>query len=150
MNNLELTKDFLESVERRDFDRVEELMDDNFSLMGPMPTPMSKTDFMEAHRALLAAFSDFKYNYSDLKEVGKTVTGTIQIEAKHTNKLDLSFMQGSFVEATHKKVRMPKEPFIATIINGKVTHIISAPVEGGGFEGMLQAIGAEMPHKEPA
>ena len=150
MNNLELAKDFLSSIEQKKFDHVEELIDDQFSFRGPVPEPTNKEGFLEMHRALLDGLSDFKYNLTELKEEGDVVTGKIEISAKHTAPLDLAFMDGPVVEATQKEIKLPQESFTSRIKEGKVLEITSATPENGGLKALLKEIGAEIPEQQAA
>ena len=150
MENLELAKEFLSSIEQKNFDRVEELIDEQFSFRGPVPEPTDKKGFLEMHRALLAGLSNFKYNATDLKAEGDVVTGNIEITAKHTATLDLSFMDGPVVEATQKEIKLPKEAFTSRIKESKVIEITSETPEDGGLRAILKQIGAEIPEQQAA
>lgn len=148
MNYLNLTKELFQSIENEDFKRVEEILADNFTFEGPMPDILHKEDFIFSHRKILNAFSDFRYNYSGLKEEGHTVSGKVSISGKNTGEFDLSFVNGPVVRPTNKTVKLPEEEFAVTVGNDKIVRLTVNSPENGGIEGMLEQLDIEIPEEQ--
>jgi len=145
MDSLLVVKEAFAAMEDGDFEKMEKNLDDEYQLVGPAPKPLEKTEFLDFCRGLVAGFPDWKFNITDLRESGDSVTGLLHISGKHTGDLDLSSIGLSIYPATGIRLAPVEEPMIATLRDGKIYRLEVASVEGGGIEGLLRQIGVSVP-----
>jgi hypothetical protein len=111
-----------------------------------VPQPVHKNEFLGLQGALVAAIPDWKFNASDFREQGDTVTLKVHISGTHTKPLSLPPMGIQSLPPTGKHVQLPYEPLTVTVKNGTATRIEAGHVEGGGVPGVLDQLGVKMPH----
>lgn len=145
MKSLQIVNDAFASMEKADFERLEDLLSEDFRLIGPTPEPLMKKDFVGFCRALVRAIPDWTFDMTDVKESGDTVTGLMHITGTHTATLDLSDFGMSVYPASGVKLKPVEEPMKATVTGEKLSRIEITPVKGGGIEGLLKqiSVGAE-------
>lgn len=145
MSNIDVFKSGLAAFEARDAKKVDGLISDDFVLVGPMPKPIGKHEFVGLQTALVAAMPDWKFNVSDLKEEGDKVTGKVHISGTQTAPLSLPALGIQSFAATSKHVQLPTEQLTATIKNGKLMRLESDNAKGAGVPGVLAQLGVPMP-----
>lgn len=145
MDHISIIEKMHQNLENRDFDRVAELLTEDFVFLGQAPESLNKEEFIATHKMLLSAISEFKYNLADLHQAGDTVFGSLKIEGVHSAALDLSLMSGPLLEPTFKSFSMPRDFFQITIKDSKVALIISEPSHGGGLLGMMAILEKSKP-----
>src|SRR5262245_51829710 len=128
---------FYAAIEAGDMARVESYLTDHFTFSGPVPQPMSKTEFRAFMDALLAAMPDLKLNAKNFQVQGSKVTLTVQLTATHTATLHPIRPGMSPMPATSKKVALPEERVTITVRDDKLASLEVAPVPGGGVPGLL-------------
>ena len=145
MNDLDLVKSALRSIEAGDFLHYREQYADNFILTGPVPKPLSRVEYVDQMRAMLKAFPDWKFNATNFKQVRDHISFSTRISGTHTGVLDLPGLGISGVQPTGKHFTLPEELQTVTVENGKITRAESNIVSGGGLMGMLAQIGVQIP-----
>ena len=95
---------------------------------------------------LVKAIPNWKFNASNLKTQGNSLTGTVQVTGTHSATLTPIMPGMPAVPATGKKVSLPSEPFTITIRNDKIASFDVAQVAGGGVPGIMAQIGVALPH----
>jgi hypothetical protein len=145
MNEIDIVKSTLKSIEAGDFVHYREQYSDDFQLSGPVPKPLSRVDYIDLMRALLKAFPDWKFNATNFKQVREHVSFNTRISGTHTGVLNLPNMGISAVQPTNKRFTSPEEMLTITVQNGKVTRAESNNVPGGGLMGILTQIGVQIP-----
>jgi predicted ester cyclase len=146
MNAGEIFKSCLEAIQKNDFKRVEDMLTDDFTFSGPVPQPIGKHDYIELQRALVYAIPDWKFNLSNIKDMGDKASGVVRISGTHTGTLRLGMMGIPEIPPSGRLIRNPEEPLTITIKDGKISKVESIPVAGGGVEGILNQIGVKNPH----
>lgn len=139
----EMVQRYMDAFANGDTSTLETVLDDDFVFAHEKaPEPMSKADLIKTAEAMHKAFPDWDFHASYHDVGSDRVTGTVQITATHKGTLDVPVEGIPKVQATNKKISLPKEKQTWLIENGKITRHEVAAVEGGGFEGILKQIGA--------
>ena|SRR5689334_25301691 len=146
MDAEKLVRDTLAAMEAGDAAKAGSNMTDDFVFSGPVPQPIGKAEFLGLQGGLVKAIPDWKFNASNFKVQGNTVSGTVQITGTHTATLDTHIPGMPPIPATGKRIALPQEPFTFTLRNDKIALFEAAHVEGGGVMGLLAQIGAAPPH----
>ena len=144
MNDIDLVKSGMKSIEAGDFSHYRDLYADNMIFTGPVPKPMSRVEYIDLMRALLKAFPDFKFNATNFKQVRDHVTCNTHISGTHSGALELPTL-GISAQPTKKRFTSPEELLTLTVENGKITRIETNNVPGGGLMGVLSQIGVQIP-----
>jgi len=146
MNEIDLVKSELKSIEDADFLHYREKYLDNFIFTGPVPKPLNRVEFIDLNRAILKAFPDWKFNATNFKQVRDHVTCNTRISGTHTGVLELP-MLGISAQPTNKRFASPEELLTITVENGKITRVESANMPGGGLMGILAQVGVQVPKR---
>jgi hypothetical protein len=144
MNDIDLVKTTLTSIEAGDFTHYRDQYSDNMIFTGPVPKPLSRVEYVDLLRAVHKAFPDWKFNATNFKQVHDHVTLNTRISGTHTGALELP-MLGINAKPTNKRFTSPLETLTITIENGKITRLESENVPGGGLMGILSQIGVQVP-----
>ena len=107
MNEIDLVKSELKSIEDADFLHYREKYSDNFIFTGPVPKPLNRVEFIDLNRAILKAFPDWKFNATNFKQVRDHVTCNTRISGTHTGVLELP-MLGISAQPTNKRFASPR------------------------------------------
>ena len=145
MSASEMASTLLKSIEAGEMVAAAKLMSDGFMFSGPVPQPISGTEWLAMHEKLHAAFPDWRFNLSDLHEHGSEIHATIQISGTNKGSLDLSSIGMPTIPATGKSIKLPREELTFTSENGKLASLSVAPVAGGGVMGILGQLGVKVP-----
>ena len=146
MNEIDVVKAGLKSIEAGDFLHFREQYSDNFIFSGPVPKPLSRVEYIDLLRATLKAFPDWKFNAANFKQVRDHITCNTRISGTHTGVLELP-MFGISAQPTNKRFASPEELLTVTVENGKITRVESDNVPGGGLMGILSQIGVQIPRR---
>ena len=146
MNEIDLVKSGLKSIEAADFLHYREMYSDNFIFSGPVPKPLSRVEYIDLMRAVLKAFPDWKFNATNFKQVSDHVTCNTHITGTHTGVLELP-MLGISAQPTNTRFASPEELLTVTVENSKITRVESGDVPGGGLMGILSQIGVQIPRR---
>jgi predicted ester cyclase len=145
MNELEISKKLLSSIEANDRTSAQKLLAEDFTFSGPVPEPMSGPRWLAMTEKLIKAFPDWEYNVSDLKADKNIVHLTVQISGTHKGELDLSDMGLPKVPATGKEIRLPRDTAELKIEGGKVRYFKTTANPESGVSGILKQLGVVMP-----
>jgi predicted ester cyclase len=145
MSATDVVKEGLAATEAGDFAKLENLIADDFSMLGPVPMPVGKREFIGLMMAMLKAMPDWRFNATDFKENGDQVTVPLRITGTHTGELQLPLPGLPAIPATGTKVSLPSEPGTFTVTNGKLAKLEVASTEGGGVMGILSQLGVNLP-----
>lgn len=141
----DLVLELLHAEEERDFDRVMKMLTNDFVFSGPAPKPVGVKEYMEIHRAFLAAFPDWRFNYTTIKEDENEVTGKVHITGTHTRDLSLPIIPSlGTVQATGKRITLPEEKVHVKLRGSKIARLDVEPVPNGGVMGLLKQIGVDV------
>jgi predicted ester cyclase len=144
MNDIDLVKTALTSIEAGDFTHYRDQYSDNMIFTGPVPKPLSRVEYIDLMRAVHKAFPDWKFNATNFKQVRDHVTCNTRISGTHSGVLELP-MLGISAQPTNKRFTSPEELLTITIENSKITRVESNNVAGGGLMGILSQLGVQIP-----
>ncbi len=105
---------------------------------------MNKEAYTGMVQLLFAAFKDFTYVTSDLREEGDSVFVSGNFEGTHTGDFDLSAMGIGVIPASGKKIVWPKASNEFKIEGDKIVGI-KPYGDSGGMEAFLAALGVKVP-----
>jgi predicted ester cyclase len=138
---------YIAAIEAGDFETVQEYLDDAYVQTGSTPEPIGKWEMLAYLKAIKAAFPDMAFNFTDLRggEQGEHgISGRMHFTGTHKGELDLTFMGIPAQPATGRPVALPEEPVEAYFRDGRILSEVVMKAQGGGLEGVLQQIGAEI------
>jgi hypothetical protein len=141
----EVTKAWIDAMERHDFAAADALVADEAVFAGPVPEPFPKDAFMGLHQALIAAMPDWSFDAQDFRDDGDRAHFSVAVGGTFTEELHLPALGVEHVAPNGKAGRNLREPVTATIRDGKVVRIDVEPVEGAGVPGLLRTVGVELP-----
>jgi hypothetical protein len=144
MNSIDLAKSGIAAMEAGNFDFIRDNCTDDMVFNAPGGMSLSRTEFINAQRALLKAFPDYRFNASNYKQVSDRVTYTIQVSGTHTGVLDMHLPNVPVLQPTNKHIRLPQEPVTVLFRDGKIYRVDLAEVPGGGLNGILSQVGVKI------
>src|SRR6185369_747585 len=77
MDTEKIVRDTLSAFETGNTSKAGSYLADDFTFSGPVPQPVSKTDFLKLQGALIKAMPNWKFNSSNMQVKGDTVTSTV-------------------------------------------------------------------------
>jgi hypothetical protein len=150
MNEIEISKKLLSYLEAKDSASALELLSNDFTFSGPVPKPISGPMWLGMVERLIKAFPDWSYNMSDPRAEGDIVHLSVQISGTHKGELDLSNLGFPKVQATGKKIRLPRDEAELKIEGGKVKYFKTKPNPELGVSGILKQLGVAVPNRPMA
>jgi predicted ester cyclase len=145
MNAVDTFKTFMTALQSGDMDLASNTSTEDLQVSGLTPSPLNKPLFLAVQSELLAGFPDFSYHISDVHQEGDHVKALTQISGTHTKDLALPMFGIRRLRAAGLFVLLPQVETEFRVINEKVSVVQFATVPGGGFSGLLQQVGAELP-----
>jgi len=145
MKPVEIVMEFVAAVEAGDVDRAGSYLSDDFMFSGLMPTPMSREQYLDMLRGLLAAFPDWRLHLSDVQEEAGVVRATAHITGTQTGDLVVPIPDLPVLPATGRSIALPGETQLYSVRGSKISAIHILVVPGGGFHGMYRQLGARLP-----
>jgi len=145
MSTVEIVKTLITALQSGDLELAASTMSDSFQESGLTPSPLSRDEFLTVQSELLAAMPDFSYNLSNIQVEGDTVKALIAITGTHNNILSLPMFGLQTIEPTGLAVELPQVESTYRVVSGKVVEMRTPQVQGTGFSGLLQQVGAELP-----
>lgn len=65
MSAMDVVKEGLAATEAGDFEKLDSLVAEDFSMSGPVPMPVGKREFIGLMMAMVKAMPDWKFNAND-------------------------------------------------------------------------------------
>jgi len=147
--NLDIVRAFLEAAWTNPPSSVIEandtyLSDDFKSLDKEGNVEMDKEAYIGMSRLMFAAFTNFKWVRSDLRQEGDSVIMSGHFEGTHTGDLDLSAVGASVIPASGKLIIWPEASVEYKVEGDK---IVNQKAYGGasGMDAMLAPLGVTLP-----
>ncbi|HZU02373.1 MAG TPA: nuclear transport factor 2 family protein [Ktedonobacteraceae bacterium] len=145
MNAIDTVKTCITALQSGDIELAASILSDDFLLTGLTPNPLRKNALLALQGELLTAMPDFSYNLAGIHQEAREVIALIQITGTHTRDLALSVLGLPTIQATGIAITLPQVSTTFEVEEGKVLGMQSEVVPGGGIEGLLQQVGAELP-----
>ena len=147
MSAIDTVNTYMTALQSGDIELAADTMSDDFVMSGFASKELNKNQFLSTYSNLLASMPDLSFNMADeLSEADGTVQVEIEITGTHLNQLSLPVLGIQPIEPTGLAVTLAQAK-TTYHVNGenKVTRMEMQPVVGGGLEGLLQQVGAELP-----
>lgn len=144
MNPTEIVQTFITALQSGDMDMAAQYMTDDFVFEGWTAQELNMGGFLAVQSELHAAMPDYTFNLSDVSEQDDGVHALTQIAGTHTQTLSLPMFGIPLVPYTGISVNLPQTPTRFNVAEGKVARMRVEPVQGGGLNGLLQQINAEL------
>ncbi len=147
MSAIDTVNTYMTALQSGDIELGADTMSDDFVMSGFAPKELNKNQFLATYSNLLASMPDLSFNMADeLTEADNTVQVEIEITGTHLNQLALPVLGIQPIEPTGLAVTLAQTKTIYHVNSeNKVTRMEMQPVVGGGLEGLLQQVGAELP-----
>ncbi len=147
MSAIDAVNTYMTALQSGDIELAADTMSDDFVMSGFAPKELNKNQFLSTYSNLLASMPDLSFNMADeLNEENGTVQVEIEITGTHLNQLELPALGIQPIEPTGLAVTLAQTKTTYSVNNeNKVTRMEMQPVVGGGLEGLLQQVGAELP-----
>ncbi len=143
MDDLEIVVSLFESIEKKDWDALREMLAEDFHYYGPTPDPVGRETWLDFQMAVQSAFPDWAYNIQKVERIHDAIEVTVSITGTHSHELKLPVEGFSPIPATHRKVHMPEEHALLTLKDGKVKQLRVEQKSHGGLPGLLEQLGVE-------
>jgi hypothetical protein len=145
VSTIETVSALVTALQSGDLELAASLLSEDCTVSGFTPEPLKRAGFLALQSQLLAAMPDFSYNLSQIHAEGKNAHGLITITGTNTNNLELPEFGLQSIPATGLQVALPQVSCSWRVRHEAVVKIDIDEVPGGGFAGLLQQIGAELP-----
>jgi hypothetical protein len=144
MTRAETVREIVATLESDNPRQVSQYLEDDFVFVGPFPGPLDKEQFLEYMAATKRAFPDWLLHYNFIREEDKdTLRGIIQRQGTHLG--DFSLPGLAAIPPTEMTVILPIEPIRFIFKDEELARIEIEDASGGGLEGILEQLGAELP-----
>ena len=144
-DEMELGIALLEAIDTQNWEKISDMVTDDFTFSGPMPDPLNKEEWLGVCRTMTKAFSDWSHQISDVQATEDGVRIAVRPMGTHDGDLDLSFMGMSVLEATHQCFELPLEHVEFTFKDGKIREMmVVGGGEDGGMKGILKQLGVKI------
>ena len=147
MSAIDTVNTYMTALQSGDIELAADTMSDDFVMSGFAPKELNKNQFLSTYSNLLASMPDLSFNMADeLSEADGVVQVEIEITGTHLNQLSLPVLGIQPIEPTGLAVTLAQTKTTYHVNSeNKVTRMEMQPVVGGGLEGLLQQVGAELP-----
>ena len=147
MSAIDSVNTFITALQSGDIELAATTMSDDFVMSGFAPKELNKNQFLSTYSNLLSSMPDLSFNMTDeLSETDGTVQVEIEITGTHLNQLELPVLGIQPIEPTGLAVTLAQTKTTYQVnSDNKVTRMEMHPIVGGGLEGLLQQVGAELP-----
>lgn len=142
MNKVETVTALLTAIETQEWSKAVSYLTEDFTFSGATPQPINAEQWMGVHRAMAAAFSNFRFNFQHAREEGGKVLGSVQLVADHTSELRLPIPGIPAIPATGKHISLPADPVVISFRGEKLSNYDVTSEPASGIPGILQQIGA--------
>ncbi len=147
MNSIDAVNTFITALQSGDIELVADIMSDDFVMSGFAPKQLNKNQFLATYSNLLASMPDLSFNMTgEPGEENGVVQTEIEITGTQLNQLAIPVLGIQPIEPTGLAVTLAQTKTTYHVNSeNKVTLMEMQPVVGGGLEGLLQQVGAELP-----
>ncbi len=143
MENLKFVKEVISDLERRNWDKVENNLSNDFTFTGAVSQPINKKQWVGVHRALQTGMPDLKFNLQQVRVVGDNkVAAKVKLTGTHTAEMPATLPGTKPIPATGRKIALPEEDIEFTLKGDKISSLYVKPVDHGGVKGILDQLEA--------
>ena len=145
MNQREIVRALLDSVQRGDFEKAKSLLSNDYQFSGPVPEPIDAETWLGIHKNLKKAFPNLDYYFHVDGVEGDVTKISAELKGTHSGVLDLSPVGLGMTPATNKSFALPREHGKVTCKGDKVVSWVIDRIEGAGLMGILSQLGIAVP-----
>ncbi len=147
MSATDTVNTFMTALQSGDIELAADTMSDDFVMSGFAPKQLNKNQFLATYSNLLASMPNLSFNMAnELSEAENTVQIEIEITGTHLNQLALPVLGVQPIEPTGLDVALAQTKTTYSVnSDNKVASMEMQTIVGGGLEGLLQQVGAELP-----
>ncbi|ADI38262.1 hypothetical protein wcw_0900 [Waddlia chondrophila WSU 86-1044] len=143
MDDIERVVSFFESIEKSDWNTLQEIIADDFKYFESTPDPIGKEIWLDFQIAIQTAFPDWAYNIQKVERINNAIEVTVSITGTHLGELNLPIEGFSSLPATRRKIHMPEEHALISLENGKIKELRIEQKLHGSLPGLLEQLGVE-------
>lgn len=142
MKKEEIVQEVISALERKNWEKVEQQLTEDFTFSGSVPKPINKKDWVEVHRTIQSGIPDLKFNLHQVIAKGDKVLAKVNLEGTHTVDMPAAkFMDAKSIPKTGKKLRLPEEELEFSFTGDKISNLSVKPVPHGGVRGIYEQLG---------
>ncbi len=142
MTNSDIANKLFAALDAKKWDEAAGYLTKDFKFTGPMPNPLNKDEFIAFQRAIHTGLPDFNHNASVASESKEgEIRGTVKVTGNHRGVLEMPMIPK--IEATNKRVELPKEKWTIQAADGKIKSLHVDVPPDGGFLNLLRQIGRD-------
>jgi hypothetical protein len=104
-----------------------------------------KKETLRLMKAVFTAFPDWEISYDEPELQQGLVSIHLTMGGTHTGLLQLNLAGIKPLEATGRRVLLPKQKFTCRVADDRIVEIFPEPQPEGGLPGMLRQLGAQVP-----
>ncbi|MGE5499747.1 MAG: nuclear transport factor 2 family protein [Syntrophothermus sp.] len=141
-------EEFLMAIERGDFRMAESLLSKDFRITGFEPDPVHGREYLAIMKNILKGIPDFRFNFRITRQEENLVEVKIKMTGIQTHIIPSLLPGMKDIQPTDKWISMPEETAEVTIRSDRIERINLHTIAGGGLQGLVKQIGAELPEPE--
>ena len=146
-SNIEIVQAYYLAVNSGLWDKVGQLLSDNFTLTGFLPETVDKKGALDMLAIFRGALPDLRHTVSNIYTQGSVVKLTSQSGGRHMKELDLSSVGAGVFPSSGRFVIFPSKEYEYTVKDGQITseREVTPPSPNSGRIGILKTLGALLP-----
>ena len=144
MSPVELSVNFFEAIEKKNWFEVSSLLHEDFELHTGLPEPIDKKTFLDWQEALVEACPDWSFGLSESKQSDHSAIVKIGISATHTKTLRLPIKGIKPLPPTHQGLTIAQEEMKIQFKGDLIHRIYAHSSLHGGVLGVLEQLGYEL------
>ena len=141
MEHLELVRIFFDSIESKNWEKLSEILSDDFLFWPPTLPSIDKETYIAAQKAVQQAFPDWSYHLSNVEESGNCVNAEVHITGTHKGDLVLPLKGAKVLPASNMKIEFPVERAVLSFDQGKIMEVVVEHSDSQGIASVFQLLG---------
>ncbi len=141
----DITNQVLDAIEKGKVKSVSNYFADSFKLVGPMPKPQNKEQYLDELTKLTSGIPNWNFNRHDLRVDGQTVVVPVHITGTQSRKIPSLMPDMPDLPASNRSFSLPNEIIRMKFRGESIVEVNIDPVPGGGINGILEQLGVQIP-----
>ena len=141
----DITNQVLDAIEKGKVQSSANYYADNFRLVGPMPTPQTKTEYLDVMTKVTSGIPNWNFNRHDLRVEGQTVIVPVHVTGTQSRTLPSLIPGMPDLPASNRSFSLPNEVMRIKFQGERIVECQIDPVPGGGLGGVLEQLGVQIP-----
>jgi predicted ester cyclase len=141
MKHEQIVNDVISSLEKRNWERLNAQLADNFTFSGTVSQPLKKNEWVGVQRAIQSGMPDLRFNLHQVIAKGDKVMAKVKLSGTHSKELPATPpVTNKPIPSTGKKVELPEEEVEFSFEGDKISKFYVKPVAHGGVNGILEQL----------